>query len=156
MTREEAYYHKLMLSAGISDDYDKYISDVLEKENPLSDVVLDLSFCTADRNETLAVINDYVAEAEIDYAVVFDLIWQYVHNSWLSGDKTSYEIAKLMYDIAMYLGEDKKHERPWSFMLWLDDYFELAELGMRVSKEALNEAFVEFAENKNTDKIYAL
>lgn len=156
MTHSEAFYQKLMLSVGITEEYDKYIAQELEVENPLSDIILELSFCTNDINKTLVILNEYLFKAEIDYTKVFDLVWQYLHEVWKGGNKTNHEIAKFMYDIATHLDEDKMYEYPWSFMMWLDDYFELAEIGMRVSKEALDEAFAAFIEDKNTEKIYAL
>jgi len=44
MTPETAFFHKLLLQAGISDRYDEYIDHALINNNPLSNLLLDLAF----------------------------------------------------------------------------------------------------------------
>jgi len=43
MTREEAYYHKILLMTGFTEGYDAWLDEYLEREDPLSDIVLELS-----------------------------------------------------------------------------------------------------------------
>ena len=48
MNREDAFYYKNLLMLGFSDGYDEWLNDYLEAENPLSNIVLELSCCGSD------------------------------------------------------------------------------------------------------------
>ena len=50
MNREDAFCHKIMLMAGLDGGYDEWLNTYLEKEDPLSDIVLELACCGSDIN----------------------------------------------------------------------------------------------------------
>lgn len=45
MTREDAYYERILLLCGYWEDYDRWLDSYLETEEPLSDIVLELLDC---------------------------------------------------------------------------------------------------------------
>lgn len=62
MTREDAYYYKILLSNGFDDGYYEWLDGFLEKEDPLSDIVLELSLCGSNVDETIRLLHNYCAE----------------------------------------------------------------------------------------------
>ena len=50
MTYEYAVYYKLLLLCGYKDDLQQYINDALVAQDPLSDIVLELSTAGSDSN----------------------------------------------------------------------------------------------------------
>ena len=80
-----ALYHKLMLYAGVTDSYDEWINKTLEQNESLEGVVLDLSFCSTDREKTISVLNEYLDnETEIELDETFDYIWRDLKERWIS------------------------------------------------------------------------
>ena len=61
MTPEDAYFHMILLQTGHTDIYDSHLNTYLQKEDPLSDIVLSLSFCdTLDK--TIGCLYDYTID----------------------------------------------------------------------------------------------
>ena len=70
MTYEQAAYFRLLLLLGFPEPLDAFFDDALEREDPLSDVILSLVDCGGDRKAQLAVLHEYTQAAQVDYAVV--------------------------------------------------------------------------------------
>ena len=51
MNREEAFYYEILLTLGYSSEYDEWLNTYLKTEDPLSDIVLDLAWCGADKEK---------------------------------------------------------------------------------------------------------
>lgn len=62
MTREDAYYYKILLSMGFDDGYYEWLDGFLTEEDPLSDIVLELSLCGSDVDEIIRLLHNYCAE----------------------------------------------------------------------------------------------
>ena len=56
MTPERAAYHRLMLLAGVQEEFEKELDDALETEDPITPPILDLAFCMSDLNRTISVL----------------------------------------------------------------------------------------------------
>ena len=50
MTPERAAYHRLMLLAGLQEEFEKELDFALETEDPITAPILDLAFCMSDLN----------------------------------------------------------------------------------------------------------
>ena len=70
MTYEQAAYFRLLLLLGFPEPLDAFFDDALEREDPLSDVILSLVDCGGDRKAQLAVLHEDTQAAQVDYAVV--------------------------------------------------------------------------------------
>lgn len=102
MTYEHAMYHKLMLEAGLRDKYDRALDALLEDEEPLSELVLELAFCTADIKKTIAVLDDFLWTADrkkIDSEAVFQLVCHDLYELRLDENISLRELTGLMYFI---------------------------------------------------------
>ena len=51
MNREEAFYYEILLTLDYSPEYDEWLNTYLKTEDPLSDIVLDLAWCGADKEK---------------------------------------------------------------------------------------------------------
>ena len=56
MTPERAAYHRLMLLAGLQEEFEKDLDFALETEDPITAPILDLAFCMSDLNQTVSVL----------------------------------------------------------------------------------------------------
>ena len=82
MTFEYAVYFKLLLLCGYNDELQKYIDNALIEQNPLSDIVLELSTSSSDDKKMLSILNEYllqIKDTDIDYdKTVFDLVMSFL------------------------------------------------------------------------------
>ena len=74
MTPESAEYHRLMLMVGLRDRFDQEFDQALEQENPLSDLILNLSSCVSDFDEASSILHSYAVDNKFDEQKVFDLV----------------------------------------------------------------------------------
>ena len=126
MTAEQAYCHKLMLEVGLTDSFDRELDELLEKENPLSDLVLALSACGGDRNEQLHILNEFIRlfpREQIDSDAVFSLVADDLWARYANGSLNLKQLLELLHRIAdnsgWYLRE------PWEtashMLIYYDD-----------------------------------
>ena len=62
MTPERAAYHRLMLLAGLQEEFEKELDFALETEDPITAPILDLAFCMSDLNQTASVLYNYTLD----------------------------------------------------------------------------------------------
>ena len=113
MSYEYAVYYKLLLLCGYADELCAYVDTALAEENPLADIVLELSTVGNDRNTALSVLNDYlrqVEDADIDYAAVFSLVLEFL-NRQHSGGMSMESLTNLMYRLAICT--ERYEDEPW-------------------------------------------
>lgn len=126
MTREDAYFERILLLSGIWDGYEEWLDHYLETEEPLSRIVVDLTECGSDIKEIEYRLNLYCSEKDFDKESVFERLRAFVKENHLSGKLSKPEALSLMYQIA-------RHTEP-SFaanqMMLLSDYYILAEEGV--------------------------
>ncbi|MDD6146423.1 MAG: hypothetical protein PUB43_05230 [Oscillospiraceae bacterium] len=131
MTYEYAVYYKLMLLCGYKDELLQYIDKALVDQDPLSDIVLELSTAGSDDKKMLSVLNDYllqVKDSEIDYDVtVFDYVMSFLKRRYVENAIPMKEIAKLMYRLAVHI--ERYCDEPWHTMYFLGELFDEAENG---------------------------
>lgn len=59
MTREEAYYLKILLLSSFRADYEEELNGYLEAEEPISDIVLTLAFLGSDIEKVIYELGCY-------------------------------------------------------------------------------------------------
>ncbi|MBQ8147045.1 MAG: hypothetical protein IJ039_09695 [Clostridia bacterium] len=132
MKIEKAYYFLILLTVGIKDDYEKWLTERLEKENPLSDIVLELAFCTSDISKAISVLHNYIIDSTeaLDQTVVCDMLRLFLKEKYQSGKMNKKEITSLMYRFAcIHENYESFGGSIWNSLYFFDDYYSLAESG---------------------------
>ena len=146
MTYEQAAYCRIMLISGHTEEYDRIIGDLLETQDPLSDAVLELSFCTHDRVKTLSVLNEYISDAsesDIDYdGSVFRMTLDFLNRLYASEALPLNEFTECMHRIA--LASERWLEDPWATMDNMWDYHLDAQCGELISLPDFTEKLERF------------
>lgn len=145
MTLEQAYTHKLLLQAGIYDIYDNWIKKQLEIEDPLTDIILMLSTCGSNINNTISILHNYTIKKPINKSIVFDSIRLILKDKYLSGELSKEECLDAMYIIGAAEGNDIKE--PWQALCYLRDYYDLALSGV-MRMDSFNHMFDDFIFSK--------
>lgn len=111
MDYDEAFYHQLMLEAGITDKYTATLDHLLEIEDPLSDIVLELSSSGSDINKAISCLRNYTLDKTIDYNAVFDMVLEHLRRKYFDRELTIEELTDAMSIIAVNSG--KWQDEPW-------------------------------------------
>lgn len=130
MTHEQAMYYKYLLICGFTEELNNYIDTALNRENPISDIVLNLSSCRSDNKKTLMYLNEFIStanEEQIDYNEVFNLIHNFLRNKYTLEKATVEKITDLMYKISVL--SEKEADNPWWTMNILGDLYAEAKDG---------------------------
>ena len=160
MEREEAFYHKILLMSCLDDGYNEWLNRCVETENPLSDIVLELAYCSSDINKTISVLNRYCTEEQVDMADVNDKVRLFFRNAYHSKKMSKEEITTYMQRVAFNIGDMENQNitiwdsssirKPdfavWESMYFLADYCQLAEEGI-ISWERFDFAFFSYLYN---------
>lgn len=125
MNYDEAFYHQLMLEAGITDKYTATLDHLLEIEDPLSDIVLELSSSGSDINKAISCLRNYTLDKTIDYNAVFDMVLEHLRRKYFDRELTIEELTDAMSIIAVNSG--KWQDEPWYTMYLIDDLYNQAE-----------------------------
>ncbi len=128
MTYEYAAYFKLLLLCGYKEELQQYIDNALMEQNPISDIILSLSFTGGNDKTILTRLNEYLLDADTDYnGAVFDLVLSFLRKKYHDASMSTQAIAELMYHIALYT--ERYFDEPWHTMYYLGDFFAEAEAG---------------------------
>ncbi|MBS6980866.1 MAG: hypothetical protein U0M99_05050 [Oscillospiraceae bacterium] len=131
MTYECAAYFRLLLLCGYKDELQQYVEKALLEQDPLSDVVLELSLSGSNDKKMLSVLNEYlrqVKDSDIDYDnTVFEQIISFLRKRYYDDAMPIRKIAQLMHRLALYT--DRYLAEPWFTLYWMDDLFSEAEAG---------------------------
>lgn len=130
MTYEQAAYFRLLILCGYRDELNKFIDDALAEQNPLSNVILDLSSAGLDDKKTLSALNEFLRqrEASIDWDhSVFDMIMEFLRKQCIYVGLPMKRVTDLMYQLAVCT--DRYDAEPWSTMYYMGDLFSEAEAG---------------------------
>ena len=131
MTREDAYYERIMLLCGYWDNYDEWIDSYLETEDPLSDIVLELLDCHGDIKEVEHRLNLYCLEAPFDEESVYVRLRLYLRDGYKNGNLSKDDVMSALFRFSQKI--------PFCFFQnqcgVLSDYYDLAENGILLMKE---------------------
>ena len=130
MTYEQATYFKLLLLCGYRDELRQYIDNALVEQNPLSNIILELSTCGLDNKKTLFVLNEFLRQgnSDIDWdKAVFEMVMSFLKKAYDHDNMSMKKITDLMYQIAVHT--DRYHNEPWQTMYYMGDLFDEAKAG---------------------------
>ena len=148
MTLERAYYHKLMLEVGLTERFDQELDELLEQEDPLSDLVLALSTCGGDRNEQIHILNEFVLSVrkeQIDKDAVFSMVADDFLSRYENGSEDLEQMLRQMHTVANASGFDA--DDPWASMDTLYYLYDDIECGW-TTEAKLRQALVKLLRDK--------
>lgn len=141
MKREDAFYYKNLLMLGISDGYDEWLNYYLETEDPLSNIVLELSCCGADINKTISLLHNYCNEQPFDESAACDKVRLFFKEAYYSKKMSKEYIANTMYRLALNIENSVDFNMClWGSMFYFEDYLLLAKDGI-ISWESFDTVF---------------
>lgn len=147
LNREDAYYYKILLMSGLSDGYDEWLDGYLNNEDPLSEIVLNLSLCGSDVNKTISCLHNYCANQALDEKLVCEKLRLFLKAAYHSGRFSKKEIISYMYCFANSHGDPGDFETAiWDSMYYMDYYHSLVEDGI-ILPEHFDSAFLSFLNN---------
>lgn len=155
MTREDAYFERLLLLAGLWEGYDEWLSAYLESEEPLSAIVLELVDCGGDIKEAEHRLNLYCLEKPFDKQAVYERLRLYLWENYKSGKTEEDEVLALMCRFSRIIPEDNAF---LSDCAALSDYYDFVEEGI-ISAESFRRvlcAFLEKGERVDKDKLWKM
>ena len=129
MEYEQAFYLKLLMEVGITDELDLVLNERLEQENPLSDITLSLFDCNDNRNKQIHVLNEYINGVpfeQINTDFVFNMLVNKFKSMYEKNHKLIGEIAQCMHAIAIATSTDMDYKQPWYTMYLIGIYYDMA------------------------------
>lgn len=130
MTVEQAIFYKYILISGFAEELNAYVDKCLYDEDPVSEIILDLSACGSDRKKSLQVLNAFIAQfdsEQIDDNEVFNLTRQFLKHKYLNEKMPIEKVADTMHRIAWLT--DRESNNPWQTMHILGGLYGEAESG---------------------------
>lgn len=152
MTREDAYYERIMLMCGYWEDYDRWLDVCLETEEPLSDIVLELLDCRGDRKETEYRLRLFCLEKPFNEEAVYERLRLLLHGKYKSGEWSKDDVMTALSRFSANI--------PFcDFQIdcsALSDYYDLAEEGIvsMARFDPLLERFLEDGESFDTKEFW--
>lgn len=152
MTLERSYFHKLMLEAGLTESFDQELDELLEKEDPLSELTLALSTCGGNRNEQIHILSTFIWSVppdQIDYDVVFSFIVDAFERMNKESPDTIGQLVIWMLSIALSSG--LASTKPWNDIIVLYLRYTDYQEGL-VSELSFTQSFIEFLHYKKGER----
>ena len=140
MKLEDAVYYECLLSLGETAEYDEWLNSSLENEAPLSEIVLELSYCGSDYDKAISLLHNYSLEQQFDNAATCDRLRIYFKDAYYSKGWSKKRVLSAIHDITFYLD----HSLGTMYCLW-DCYFWVMEGA--IPEEDFDKAFFEYLDN---------
>lgn len=131
MTIEQAFYFKIMLICGYSDELYEYIEKALNEQATYEEVLVDLAFCGYNEKQMLSVLESYIRQKKekVDFDVIVDSIFSFLQNKYLDSETSVEALVKLMYRIGQLSDLNEDRTEPWFTMMIFETLYEDAEEG---------------------------
>ncbi len=131
MTVEQAFYFKIMLICGYSDELFEYIENTLNEQTSYEEVIVDLALCGYNEKQMLSVLESYIRQKKekVDFDVIVDSIFSFLQNKYLDSETSVEALVKLMYRIGQLSDLNEEQTEPWFTMIIFDEFYEDAEKG---------------------------
>ena len=133
MTVEQAFYFKIMLICGCSDELFEHIENTLNEQASYEEVIVELAFCGYNEKQMLSVLESYIRQKKekVDYDVIIESIFRFLQNKYLDSGTSVEALVKLMYKIGQLSDENEEQTEPWFTMTIFDEFYEDAEKRLR-------------------------
>ena len=135
MTREDAYYERIMLLCGYWDNYDEWLDFYLKTENPLSNIVLELLDCHGDIKEIEHRLNLYCLESPFDEESVYVRLRSYLRDGYKNKTLTEDDVMSALFRFSRKIPFCDFQDQCGC----LSDYYDLAENGILDMKKVVAE-----------------
>ena len=99
MTPERAAYHRLMLLAGLQEEFVKELDFALETEDPITAPILDLALCMSDLDQTISVLYNYTLDYSVDEEQVYGMIMAELRRQYVSKKLNAREVCEVLSKI---------------------------------------------------------
>ncbi len=142
MTREDAYFERLLLLCGFWDGYDVWLNGYLEQEEPLSDIVLELLDCRGDIKEVEYRLHLYCLEKPFEENTVHERLHRFLWENYKSGQMSRDEVLATMGKLAGALPYECELARNCEVLY---EYFDLVEEGY-IDAQRFDRAFLDYLE----------
>ena len=144
MTVEEAVYYKYLLLCGYAGELEEYVDRALEEEDPLSNIILELSTCGSSHNRILEVLNSFnlsVPKEQIDQSRIFSLVLDFLRRLYKEENMPMDKLTELMYRISVQT--EDAWEEPWHTMNIMGDLYNEAQIGF-ICMDSYTKVFNDF------------
>ncbi len=105
MTIEQAIYFKVLICNGYPEELLKHIDTALETQNPLSDIVLEMSFAANDEEKLISLLNELINSVkpeEIDFdGKLIDMFLAFFRRKYREENMPLDELVTVMHSCAM-------------------------------------------------------
>ena len=131
MTVEQAFYFKIMLICGYSDELCEYIENTLNEQTSYEEVIVDLAFCGYNEKQMLSVLESYIRQKKekVDFDIVIVKIFSFLQKKYLDSETSLEALVKLMYRIGQLSELNEERTEPWFTMTIFDEFYEDAKKG---------------------------
>lgn len=148
MKNEEIFYHKTLFALGISQNYHQWLDYYTKNEDPLSDIILELSFCSSDTEKTISVLNDYCLDHNYDKSAVCDMFRLFFKEEYYSKRMDKAEVVSWMYRLYLILVNESRdfYDSELENMFCLDEYYSMAQDGI-ITWENYDTVFFDYLDN---------
>lgn len=125
MTTEQAFYFKIMLICGYSEELYEYIEKALNEQSTYEDVLVDLAFCGYNEKQMLSVLEEYIwqKKEKVDFDIVVDKIFSFLQKKYLDSETSVEALVKLMYRIGELSELNEDRTEPWFTMTIFDEFY---------------------------------
>lgn len=145
ITVEMAAFYRRMLSVGLSDIYQRDIGLALEKEDPPSELLLELAFCLSDANKTISILDNYIGDCVLNEYKIYPMILEEIRELYNSKRFKLEQIAEMLLGILE--GANLWHEGPWEKLIHLSYAYDEVKGGGLYMEDFLD-SFAEYPLNK--------
>lgn len=150
MRFEEAYYYNILLMSGLNDEFDNWLNQRLEEQDPLSDMVLQLVSCGSDVNKTISCLHDYCRGQDIDEKTVCEKLRLFLKNAYHCGRFNKEQVVFYMSRFCVNHGDVSNYDmKTWGCMFYMGDYYAFAKEGL-ITWERFDSAFLSYLDDGNT------
>ena len=153
MTPEKATYYRLMLLAGLREEFDRDLELTLESADPIPDPELDLAFCMSDLDKTISVLYNYALMFSVDEKQVCQMVLTELRKLYTEKRFSAVQLVGIMETMAQNC--ENSYDEPWDQLRYPAYDYELVEDGL-VSQEVFERAFDAYFLHQEPVDIWAL
>ena len=154
MTNEQIAYMYVLLDCGFRKEFDSWLDDELEKQSPLSDWALDLSFCTTQKDKMLSVLFNYLLTKKVNQVELSNALRNFLWNGYCNGSfdaEQLYSLANDFYHSVLNLLEDFD-DSVWNQLMYFGDYSTTGFFGDELDNQFLQ--YLQFATPMDHDALW--
>lgn len=153
MTPEKATYYRLMLLAGLWEEFDQDLELTLGTADPIPYPELDLAFCMSDLDKTISVLYNYALMFTVDEAQVCQMVLTELRKLYIEKRFSAVQLVGIMETMAQNC--ENSYDEPWDQLRYPAYDYELVEDGL-VSQEVFERAFDAYFLHQEPVDIWAL